>query len=66
MNEENQTALSELYEQSVKSVKEGEIVVALNGGALGIGKVRDPAGAKIDAIEFAANTDLKVGMRFGS
>ena len=47
-------------------IKEGEMVVALKGGALGIGKVRDEAGAKMAASEFAKSTDLKVGMRFGS
>ena len=50
----------------ILDIKEGEIVVALNGGALGIGKIRDSAGAKIDAHEFAANTELKVGMIFGT
>ena len=47
-------------------IKEGEMVVALKGGALGIGKVRDEAGAKMAASEFAKSTDLKVGMRFGT
>ena len=40
--------------------------MALNGGALEIGKVRNAAGAKLDAHEFAKEMDLKVGMRFGS
>ena len=50
----------------IVDIKEGEMVVALKGGALGIGKVRDEAGAKMAASEFAKSTDLKVGMRFGS
>jgi len=49
----------------IVDIKEGEMVVALKGGALGIGKVRDEAGAKMAASEFAKSTDLKVGMRFG-
>jgi methionyl-tRNA formyltransferase len=44
----------------------GEIVVALNGGALGIGKVRDSSGQKMGADEFAKNMDLKAGIIFGS
>ena len=50
----------------IVDINEGEVVVALNGGALGIGKVRDAAGAKVDADEFARNADLQVGMKFGS
>jgi len=49
----------------IVEIKEGEVVVALNGGALGIGKVRDAAGAKMGAAEFAKSVDLKVGMKFG-
>ena len=49
----------------IVDIKEGEVVVALNGGALGIGKVRDAAGAKMNAEEFARNADLHVGMKFG-
>ncbi len=48
----------------IMGINEREIVVALNGGALGIGKVRNAAGAKMDAAEFAGSTDLKVGMKF--
>ena len=47
-------------------INEGEVVVALDGGALGIGKVRDAAGAKMDADKFARNADLQVGMKFGT
>jgi len=50
----------------IVDIRQGEIVVALKGGALGIGKVRDAAGAKMDADEFARNADLQVGMKFGS
>ena len=50
----------------ILDINEGEFVVALNGGAMGIGKVRNAAGAKMDAHEFAGSMDLKVGMRFGS
>ena len=47
-------------------IKAGEIGVALTGGSLGIGKVRDAAGVKMDADEFARDADLQVGMKFGS
>jgi len=50
----------------VVDITEGEIVAALNGGALGIGKVRDATGAKLGADEFARNADLQVGMKFGT
>jgi methionyl-tRNA formyltransferase len=50
----------------IVAINPGQVVVALNGGALGIGMVRDAAGAKIKADEFARNADLKVGMKFGS
>jgi hypothetical protein len=40
-------------------------VVALNGGALRIGKMKGEKGAKVNADEFAAEVDMKVGMRFG-
>ncbi len=50
----------------ILDINEREIIVALNGGALGIGKVKDAAGAKIDANEFAAKVDLKSGMIFRS
>jgi len=50
----------------VVDISETEVVVALSGGALAIGKVRDAAGVKMDADEFAKSVDLKVGMKFGS
>jgi methionyl-tRNA formyltransferase len=43
----------------------GEVVVALNGGALKIGKMKAEKGAKLDAAEFARQAGLKAGMRFG-
>ena len=58
--------LADKVSGEIVAIKEGEVVVALNGGALGIGKVRDAAGAKMDADEFARNTDLQVGMKFGT
>jgi methionyl-tRNA formyltransferase len=50
----------------VVEINAGEVVVALNGGLLAIGKIRDAAGAKMDASEFARNTGLQTGMKFGS
>lgn len=48
----------------ILDINEEEFIVALNGGALGIGKVRNAAGAKVDANEFAGSVDMKVGMKF--
>ena len=42
------------------------VVVALDGAALKVGKMKSEKGAKINADEFAREADLKVGMRFGS
>jgi len=50
----------------IVDINEGEVLVALDGGALRIGKVRDAAGAKLDAGEFAKNENLQVGMKFNS
>lgn len=50
----------------IVEINAGEIVVALNGGLLAIGKIRDAAGAKMDAGEFGRNTGLQTGMKFGS
>jgi len=50
----------------ILDIGKGEIMVALNGGALGIGKMRDSNGHKMDADEFANKMDLQVGMSFGS
>jgi methionyl-tRNA formyltransferase len=48
----------------IVDIDAGAIVVALDGGSLGIGKIRDAAGAKMDAADFARNADLQVGMKF--
>ncbi len=50
----------------VISIDAGEVVVALNGGSLKIGKIKGEKGAKLLADEFAKEMDLKVGMRLGS
>jgi len=50
----------------ILDIGKGEIIVALNGGALGFGKVRDSRGEKMNADEFVKKMDLRVGMRFGS
>ena len=50
----------------VISIVAGEVVVALNGGSLKIGKIKGEKGAKLLADEFAKEMDLKVGMRLGS
>jgi len=48
----------------IVAVNEDEIVVACNDGTLGIGKIRDAAGAKMGAGEFARDAGLEAGMRF--
>ena len=50
----------------VISIDAGEVLVALNGGSLKIGKIKGEKGAKLLADEFAKEMDLKVGMRLGS
>ncbi len=59
-------ATEETSPGQVISIGVGEVVVALNGGALKIGKMKGEQGAKLAADEFAQEMDLKVGMRFGS
>jgi methionyl-tRNA formyltransferase len=59
-------ATEETSPGQVISIGAGEVVVALNGGALKIGKMKGEKGAKLAADEFAQEMDLKVGMRFGS
>jgi methionyl-tRNA formyltransferase len=44
----------------------GAVVVALNGGAIKVGKFKADKGAKLVADEFVKDMDLKVGMKFGS
>jgi methionyl-tRNA formyltransferase len=50
----------------IVEISESEVVVALQGGLLAIGKIRDAAGAKLGAAEFAKKAGLEVGMEFGS
>ncbi len=47
------------------SIGDGEVVMALNGGALRIGKMKGETGAKISADEFAKEAGLETGMQFG-
>ncbi len=47
----------------ILGIEDGELVMALDGGALGIGKVRNAAGVKMDAAEFAQRVGLKAGMK---
>jgi methionyl-tRNA formyltransferase len=49
----------------IVGIDSGEVVVALNGGALKIGRIKPERGSKMDAGDFAKQMDLKVGMRFG-
>jgi methionyl-tRNA formyltransferase len=49
----------------VIDLDEKEVVVALEGGALKIGTIKEETGSKVNAGEFAREMDLKVGMRFG-
>jgi methionyl-tRNA formyltransferase len=58
-------ATEETSPGQVISIGSGEVVVALNGGTLKIGKMKGEKGAKLAADEFAQEMDLKVGMRFG-
>lgn len=50
----------------VVEISEGEIVIALRGSLLAIGKIRDAAGKKTGAGEFARNNGLQAGMKFGT
>jgi methionyl-tRNA formyltransferase len=59
-------ATEETSPGQVISIGAGEVVVALKGGALKIGKMKAEKGAKLVADEFAKEMDLKVGMSFGS
>lgn len=51
---------------TVIAVGEKTIGVAVSGGVLTVGRVRDAAGGKVPAAEFAATTGLSVGGRFGA
>ena len=59
-------ATEETSPGQVISIGAGEVVVALKGGTLKIGKMKAEKGAKLAADEFAKEMDLKVGMSFGS
>ena len=59
-------AAEEISPGQVISIGAGDVIVALNGGALKVGKMKGEKGAKIAADEFAGEADLKVGMRFGT
>jgi methionyl-tRNA formyltransferase len=50
----------------VVGIGAGAVVVALNGGALKIGKMKSEKGAKLNADDCAGEMGLKVGMRFGA
>ena len=50
----------------VVEISDSEMVVALQGGLIAIGKIRDAAGAKTSAGEFARNNGLQAGMKFGT
>ncbi len=50
----------------VIDLDEEQVVVALKGSALKIGKIKGETGSKVNAGEFARETDLEVGMRFGT
>jgi methionyl-tRNA formyltransferase len=47
------------------SIGDDAVIVALNGGALKVGKMKGEKGAKISADEFARGAGLEAGMRFG-
>ena len=60
------TASEEMPPGRVIGIDAGEVVVALNGGALKIGKIKGEKGAKLVADEFAKEIGLQMGMSFGS
>ncbi len=47
------------------SIEEGNVQIAVKGGAIRIGKLRVDKGEKTGPVEFAKSADLKVGDRFG-
>jgi len=65
-NAELLAAVKDFSPGQVISIGEGEVVVALNGGALKVGRMKGEKGAKIPADQFAGQTDLTVGMQFGT
>lgn len=50
----------------VLSIESGEITVSLIGGVLKVGKIKGEGGDKIRADEFARDSNLKPGMKFGT
>ncbi|NNL76884.1 MAG: hypothetical protein HKO68_11160, partial [Desulfobacterales bacterium] len=59
-------ATSETPPGQVINIGAEEVVVALNGGALKIGKMKGAKGTKLFAADYAKEIYLKAGMRFGS
>ncbi|MBT8372654.1 MAG: methionyl-tRNA formyltransferase [Deltaproteobacteria bacterium] len=57
---------SETSPGQVINIGAEEVVVALNGGALKIGKMKGAKGTKLFAADYAKEIYLKAGMRFGS
>jgi len=49
----------------VIDINKGEVIIALNGGVLRIGKMKSESGEKMNADEFAEQANLKAGMMFG-
>jgi methionyl-tRNA formyltransferase len=56
----------ERHPGEITTINEGEVTIALSGGALKIGKIKGEEGRKMDADEFAGGSGLKSGMRFGT
>ena len=46
------------------TISKGKILIALNGGALRVGKIKGERGDKVEAYEFAEQANLQVGMSF--
>jgi methionyl-tRNA formyltransferase len=49
----------------VITITQNEVIIALNGGVLKVGKMKGENGEKMDADEFAQQVNLKAGMSFG-
>ncbi len=64
-----QASLTETGEEippgQIIDINEEEMVIALQGGTLKVGRIKGDKGQKLNAGEFAREMDLKVGMRFG-
>jgi methionyl-tRNA formyltransferase len=50
----------------VITITKTEVMIALNGGVLKVGKMKGERGEKMNAAEFAHQVNLKAGMSFGS